>query len=451
MKIHFLGGAGTVTGSKTLLEIGGIRILIDCGLFQGVKALRERNWEPLAIPPSTIDFVLLTHGHLDHCGWLPCLVEQGFTGEIYCSRPTKDVAKLILLDSAKIQEEEASRANKQHFSKHDPALPLYTIAQAEKTFPRFRVVETHLGMQLSQGINVLFFPSGHIIGACSISIEAEGKHLIFSGDLGRASDPLMYPPEKPKYADYIFLESTYGNRLHPIGSTGDQLSGHINQTTAAGGTVIIPAFAIERVQTVMHELWQLKKKKEIPNIPYIVDTPMGINVLDIFRENPGWHKLTPGECDDMCEMFLMLSDYSQTMETIFDERPKVVLAASGMLTGGRVLAYLEKYIRLPQTLVILSGYQAEGTRGRKLLDGAQEIKIFGRYQPVNAKVVEIKGWSAHADQTGLLDWLEEIKTAPECIYLVHGENQSADTLRIKINEKYGWNSHVPFIDSEISL
>jgi metallo-beta-lactamase family protein len=451
MKIRFIGGAGTVTGSKTLIESNGIRILIDCGQFQGIKPLRELNWEPLSILPSSIDFVLLTHGHLDHCGWLPRLVNQGFEGEIYCTSPTKDITKLILLDSAKIQEEEANKANEEHYSKHEIAEPLYNVAQAEKVFPYFRVIKTNEVVTLDPQISAVYTNAGHILGACSIELTLENKTLVFSGDIGRDDDLLVSPPVKPKKADYIFLESTYGNRLHPDTDVKAELEMYINNTVQKGGTIIIPSFAVERAQTVMYLLWLLKEEGKIPNIPYIIDTPMGIKVLDIFSNNRNWHRLPEEDFTAMCNMFTLVSDYQETIDTIYNKHPKVVIAASGMITGGRVLSYLERYIGLPETTVIIIGYQAEGTRGRKLLEGAKDIKIHGKYYDVKANILEIESLSAHADQKGLLDWLSELKTKPTKVFLVHGENQAADELRIKIQEHYGFDCALAMLGQEVEL
>lgn len=451
MKIKFIGGAGTVTGSKTLIESNGIRILIDCGQFQGIKPLRELNWEPLPVLPSTIDFVLLTHGHLDHCGWLPRLVNQGFKGKIFCTSPTKDISKLILLDSAKIQEEEANKANKEHFSKHEIAEPLYTVAQAEQVLPFFRVIKPNETVNLDAEIQAIYTNAGHIIGACSIELHLENKILVFSGDIGRDNDVLMYPPTKPKRADYIFLESTYGNRIHPDTDAKAELEMYINNTIQKGGTVIIPSFAVERAQTIMYLLWQLKEEGKIPNVPYVIDTPMGISVLDVFTNNRKWHKLSEEVCTAMCKMFSMISDYQETIETIFDNHPKVVIAASGMITGGRVLSYLERYIGFPETTVIIIGYQAEGTRGRKLLEGAKEIKIHGRYYPVSANILEIESLSAHGDQKDLLNWLSDLKEKPSKVFLVHGENEALDELRIKIAEKYEFDCKIPLMGQEFEL
>lgn len=451
MKVKFIGGAGTVTGSKTLVESNGIRILIDCGLFQGIKPLRELNWEPLPVLPSTIDFVLLTHGHLDHCGWLPRLVDQGFKGKIYCTGPTKEVTKLILLDSAKIQEEDAEKANEEKYSKHEIAEPLYNVEQAQKVFPFFRVIKTEEEVSLDAEISAVYFNAGHIIGACSIELMLEGKILVFSGDIGRDNDVLMFPPVKPKRADYVFMESTYGNRLHPDTDTKLELEMYINNAVRATGTVIIPSFAVERAQSIMYLLWQLKEEDRIPNIPYIVDSPMGISAFEIFFNNRQWHKLPLEECIAIGKMFILISDYQKTIDTIYDKQPKVVIAASGMVTGGRVLSYLEYYIGLPETTVIIVGYQAEGTRGRKLLEGAKEIKIHGKYYPVLAKILEIEGLSAHGDQKDLLNWLSALENKPKKIFLVHGENQPADELRIKIKERYGFDCRIPLMGQDFEL
>ena len=451
MKIKFIGGAGTVTGSKTLVESNGLRILVDCGQFQGIKTLRELNWEPLPILPSTIDCVLLTHGHLDHCGWLPILVNQGFTGKIYCTSPTKEITKLILLDSAKIQEEEANKANEGHYSKHEIAQPLYDVKQAEAVFPLFRVIKTNESIPLDAEISAVFTNAGHIIGACSIELNLEGKTLVFSGDVGRDNDVLMYPPTKPKKADYLFMESTYGNRLHPDTDAKAELEMYINNTVQKGGTIIIPSFAVERAQTIMYLLWQLKEEDKIPDIPYIIDTPMGISALEIFANNRKWHKLPEQDYIGMCKMFSMISDYQETIEAIYDKSPKVVIAASGMITGGRVLSYLERYIGLPETTVIIIGYQAEGTRGRKLLEGEKEIKIRGKQYSVLANILEIQSLSAHGDQKDLLNWLSALENKPKKVFLVHGESEPADELRLKIIEKYGFDCTVPLMGQEIEL
>lgn len=451
MKIQFLGAAGTVTGSKTLVESNGIRILIDCGLFQGGHELRQQNWEPLPILPSTIDFVLLTHGHLDHCGWLPRLVNQGFEGKIYCTSPSKAITQLILMDSAKIQEEEAEKANKEHYSKHNPAEPLYTVEEAEKVLPYFKVIQPESEFDLDAEISARYFYAGHILGACSIELTIEGKKLVFSGDIGRDNDDLLFAAVKPKAADYIFLESTYGDKLHPENDPKEELAQYINEAFENGGNVVIPSFAVERAQAIMYLIWQLKKEDRIPDMPYIIDTPMGIEMLELFTENRKWHKLKPEECEQMCKMFSMITDYEDTIAAIYDDRPKVVIAASGMLTGGRVLSYLERYIVRPETIVVIVGYQAEGTRGRKLLDGEKELKIYGKYYPVEAKIVEIEGLSAHGDQKDLLEWLSELNEKPKTIFLVHGETEALLTLKQKIEETYQITCEIPYQEQVVEI
>ncbi|UOK42692.1 MULTISPECIES: MBL fold metallo-hydrolase RNA specificity domain-containing protein [Flavobacterium] len=451
MKIQFLGAAGTVTGSKTLIESKGIRILVDCGMFQGNREVRQLNWEPLPILPSTIDFVLLTHGHLDHCGWLPLLIRQGFEGKIFCTSPTKAITRLILMDSAKIQEEEAEKANKEHYSKHNPAEPLYTVEEAEEVLPFFRVIKPDTFFDVDAEISARYFSAGHILGACSIELFIEGKRLVFSGDIGRDNDDLMYAPVKPKEGDYVFLESTYGDKLHPDNDPKEELKQAINETFEKGGNVVIPSFAVERAQAIMYLIWQLKKAGEIPEMPYIIDTPMGVKVIDIFEDNREWHKLRSDECQEMCAVFSMITDYEDTIAAIYDDQPKVVIAASGMVTGGRVLSYLERYIIRPETTVIIVGYQAEGTRGRKLLDGEKEIKMYGKYYPVEAKIVEIEGLSAHGDQDDLLNWLSELDEKPQTVFLVHGETEALVALKEKIETRYAINCEIPYQGQTVEI
>jgi metallo-beta-lactamase family protein len=451
MKIHFLGAASTVTGSKFLIETDGLRILVDCGMFQGLKTLRELNREPLSVLPYTIDFVILTHGHLDHCGWLPKLVSEGFKGKIFCSHPTKEIARLILQDSAKIQEEEAEMANKNKYSKHNPATPLYTLEEAKRVLPFFRVVEPNLEVKLADNCWFKLFYAGHVLGACSLEVHVEDKVLVFSGDIGQDDDVLMFPPIKPKQADYVFLESTYGNRIHPQEDVLLELESIINNTINRNGNVVIPSFAVERVQTMMYLIWQLRKQDRIPNIKYIIDTPMGISVLDIFRDNLKWHKLAANDCEDMCDIFTLISDYQDTIAAIYDEKPKVVIAASGMVTGGRVLSYLERYITQPENTVILVGFQAEGTRGRRLLEGEKEIKFHGKFYPVNANIISIEGLSAHGDQNDLLNWISELEKPPTKIFLIHGENMALDALRIKISERYKYECQIPILNQVIEI
>lgn len=442
MKVTFIGAAGAVTGSKTLIESKGIQLLIDCGQYQGIKSIQELNWEELPIVPSKIDFVLLTHGHLDHCGWLPRLVSQGFKGKVYCTSPTRDIAKLILLDSAKIQDSESHYGSKE---------PLYTIKQAQNVFPFFRTVKRNETIALDAEIEATFFNAGHILGACSIELRIENKYLVFSGDLGRDSDLLLFPPKKPTRADFVFLESTYGDRLHPLTDAKLELAINIENAIQKNGTVIIPSFAIERAQTVMFLLWQLRNENRIPTVPYVVDTPMGISALEIFTYYKTWHKLPVRVCLALTKMFRMVTDFHESMEVIGDDQPKVIIAASGMVSGGRVLNYLENYIEKPATSVIIVGYQAEGTLGRKLLEGANEVTIYGTTYSVNAKILEVTGLSAHADQSELLNWFSDLEQPPKKVYLLHGEDQSRMTLKQKIIDRLNCECEIPNKGEQIEI
>ena len=443
IKVHFLGASGTVTGSKFLLTTPEKNILIDCGMFQGVKELREKNWEPLPADVGSIDVVLLTHGHLDHTGYLPRLVKEGFRGKIVGTAPTLAITKIILLDSGKIHEDEAKQANEEGYSKHKPAKPFYTVAEAETTLRLFQVEEKDKWIELTENIKYRFRYNGHILGATFIELDIFGKILVFSGDIGREKDLLLFPPERPKYADYLFMESTYGNKLHSAESVSDKLVELIKHTIHERGNLIIPSFAVERLQALMFLLWKLNKENRIFNIPIFVDSPMGNNVLSVFRSFPDWHKLSRKEFGAMQSQMNIITSYKETWETIDDSRPKVVIAGSGMVTGGRVLTYLSQMIDRPNTTVLMVGYQAEGTRGRQLLEGAAEVKFFGKYHPVRAEIHHIESLSAHADQQGLLDWTSEIENTPEETFLIHGEPTAQDVLRVKLRDVYGWKVSIP--------
>ena len=451
VKIHFLGASGAVTGSKFVIETPEANILIDCGVFQGLKELRMRNWMPFPFPADKIDLVLLTHGHLDHTGYLPKLVSQGCKALIVGTNPTLAIASVILLDSAKIHEEEAKIANEEAFTIHTPALPFYTTEEAEETIKFFSPAELHGWYILTPDIRYRFEKNGHILGATYIELEIHGKTFVFSGDIGREKDPLLETPTRPKWADYLFLESTYGNKLHPEDNSDQVLTETINKTLHNNGILIIPSFAVERLQTLMYRLWKLYKQNKIPNIPVFIDSPMGNEVIDIFKKYPDWHKLALNEFKAMSRHFNIITSYKETWETIDDPKPKVVIAGSGMVTGGRVLTYLKYYIDKPETTVLLTGYQAEGTRGRLLLDGGHEIKIYGKYYPVKAEIKIIESLSAHADQKELLDWISEIKNIPEQVFLIHGEETATDTLRLKIKDTYHWQAHIPKLNEIVKL
>ncbi|MEO6901596.1 MAG: MBL fold metallo-hydrolase [Bacteroidia bacterium] len=450
IKITFLGAAGTVTGSKYYIETPDKNIMVDCGLFQGLKELRLLNWNKLPIDVSKVDVLLLTHGHLDHTGYLPRIVQEGFKGEIWGSAPTLDIAKIILEDSARIQEEDAERANAEGFSKHKPAKPLYTIKDVENTLPLFRIKELDTWNQINSTISCRFRYNGHIIGATFIELKIKNKRLVFSGDIGREEDALMYPPQKPEEADILFIESTYGDRLHPNDSE-EQLATLINKSMELQGTIIIPSFAVERTQTLMYLLWKLKKNGTIPSIPIYMDSPMGASVLEVFKKNMSWHKLSNHDCDEVLKDIQLIRTIQETYKLAASATPKIIIAGSGMASGGRVLTYFVQYLGKPDATVLLAGYQAEGTRGRAMLEGAAEVKLFGKFFPVKAHIENIQSLSSHADQKGLIDWLSKLKSPPTEIFIVHGEHDSALALRDKIKEVYNWNASIPRLNQVVTI
>ena len=444
INIHFLGAAGTVTGSKYLVDTGDRKILIDCGLFQGLKELRLKNWEYPPVNVGDIDAVLLTHGHMDHTGYLPRLVKQGFNGPIYGTNPTLDIAKIILNDSAKIQEQEAERANKEGYSKHSPAEPLYDLKDVEKTIPHFKGIPQSQWILLFDGIRARFQYNGHILGATYIELDVHGKRFVFSGDIGRTNDLLLYPPLKPKKADVLFIESTYGGRFHPDEIEAlPHIEKLVNDTINRDGSLFVPSFSVERAQLMMLIFWKLLKEKKIPRVQMIMDSPMGANVLELFHRTRDWHRLEDNECDEMCSHFTVVSSYRETMEIRTDNKPKIVIAGSGMLTGGRMLNYLETQAQNPNNTLLFVGYQAEGTRGRKLLEGEKELKVYGKWVPFNMQVCEVEGLSAHADHEELLGWMDRMANAPERIFIVHGEKDGAIALQRGIKETYGWEAEIP--------
>ena len=451
LKVKFLGAAGSVTGSKFYLENDQVRMMIDCGLFQGLKELRLLNWEELEIDVSKIDFVLLTHAHLDHSGYLPKLVQQGFKGKIYSTPPSLAIAEIILEDTAKIQEEDAEEANKEEYTKHHPAKPLYTVEDVEACLELFEPIDPDEWIEPVRNVKFRFFRAGHILGACSIELEISGKTLIFSGDLGRDQDLLMDPPKKPRWADYLFLESTYGNRLHPQEDVEKILSELIHEIIDNKGILLIASFAVERLQLLAYILWKLFRSNKTPEIPVYIDSPMGIDATQVFSRFPEYHKIPPGEFEAIKNRFELVSSYKRTWEIIDMEKPRIVIAGSGMITGGRILTYLKYFIGNYSTRVMLTGYQAEGTRGRQLEEGAYEIKMKGKYFPVKAKIVKLESLSAHADQGELIEWCSDIKNIPENVFIVHGEKHAADALRVKIETKFNWRVSVPKLNDEFNL
>lgn len=450
MDIGFLGGAGTVTGSKFLVHSKGTRILVDCGLFQGLKELRLLNWADFPFAPQDIDAVILTHAHLDHCGALPLLVKKGFKGRIYCTEPTVELTKTILLDSAKIQEEDAEYANKKGFSKHHPALALYTIEDVEKTLPLLTPIKLHEEFHLGV-LNAKFYNAGHILGASSLWISDGEKSLYFSGDLGRNNDPLMWPPEPPPECDFIIMESTYGDRDHSPMPSKKILQECILEIAKSKGVLLIPSFAVGRAQNLIYEITQLKRAGEVPPIPVYLNTPMGHEVSGYYESHPTFHRLGPGQ-------FAELMAEIHTVKTSEDSKalneqagPMIIIAASGMLTGGRVLHHLKAFAPDPRNIILLAGFQSPGTRGWTLLNGSNEVKVHGNYIDIKCKVIKSDSFSAHADRKDLLNWLQSSEAKPKTVFLVHGEATAADDLRRRIQDHLQWDVVIPKLNQFISV
>ena len=438
-----LGGAGTVTGSKHLLTAGRTRLLVDCGLFQGLKALREENWNPLPVDANAISAVVLTHAHLDHSGYLPRLVKEGFRGPIYMSAATAAVAELILLDSAKIQEKEAEDANRHGYTRHKPALPLYTVADAQRAIEMFAPVDFHREVELPAGARLVLRRAGHILGASTVEITWRKKRIVFSGDLGRYDDAVMRDPESVESADYIVVESTYGDRTHNGESAPDMLADIIGKTTARGGSVIIPTFTVGRAQSILYHLWQLKKDGRLGITPVYLDSPMAIDATALMQTHREDHKLTQEQCDGACHIATYVRDVEESKALMANPLPKVILAGSGMATSGRVLYHLKTLGPDRRNTILLSGFQAAGTRGRSLAEGAKELKIHGQWVSIGAEVKMLSMLSAHADAGEILRWLSGFTRPPRKAFIVHGEPHASDALRVRIKDKLGWDCAIP--------
>jgi metallo-beta-lactamase family protein len=453
-QIKFLGAAGTVSGSKYLVDTGETRFLVDYGMFQGPKKLRLLNWEAPKVPPATVDHVLLTHAHIDHSGMLPVLVREGFKGEIWSTPVTAELCRISLIDAAHLQEEDARFANKIGFSKHKPALPLFTTEDAERVFPHLRVLDYGKFLELSDGTNIRFLDAGHILGSAIVEVAFKNTNkpvrMVFSGDLGRYDALILRDPTPVDQADFLLVESTYGDRAHPAEEPVSELSSVINETARRGGMVIIPSFAVGRTQTLLYLIRDMKLREEIPDLPVFVDSPMAQHVTEVFcrhiedfdDEAKAVFRKT-GKCPIHCPnlQFVHTPDESQKINSM--RYPAIILSASGMATGGRILHHLKYRLPDSRNTILFVGYQAIGTRGQMLQSGAREIKIHGEMVPVRAQIRTIEAFSGHADCNEILRWLRTFKEPPKLTFVVHGEAESSQALRSEINRSLGWKTHIP--------
>ncbi len=444
VSITFLGGAGTVTGSKYLVKHEGKCLLVDCGLFQGYKQLRLRNWAPLSMAPNQITALLLTHAHLDHSGYLPLLVKEGFVGHIYATPATRDLCRILLPDSGHIQEEDALFANRHMFSRHSPALPLYTRQDALDALPQIKVIDFGKTFSPLPGWKATFSPAGHILGAASILLEVAGRRILFSGDLGRPDDLIMSPPAEAPAADTVLIESTYGDRIHPAENVLAELAPALQRVAHRGGVAVVPVFAVGRAQALLHAIHLLKLRGELPSsLPVFLDSPMAVHTTHLFEHHPGEHRLSKQDAQALTHCATMIQSTDESRALAARHGPMVILSASGMATGGRVLHHLAHYAGNHRNMIILTGYQAPGTRGDTLACGNKTVRIHGRDVEVNAEVVQLQSASAHADANQLLAWLRSMPQAPDQVYIVHGEAGPADTLRSRIHRELGWRAQVP--------
>lgn len=451
MNITFYGATATVTGSKYLLETNESRFLIDCGMFQGYKNLRNRNWSPLPFNINTIDAVFLTHAHLDHSGMIPILYKGGYRGPVYSTFATFELCKLLLPDSGHLQEEEARFRNKHGLTKHEVAKPLYDLKTAQESLSLFKPVPFDQSFQIKDSM-VSFYPAGHILGAASVRMSSANKSIVFTGDVGRPNDLLMYPPSPIVPSDYLVIESTYGNRLHDKNEPAKVLEDIINNTSSKGGSILIPSFAVGRAQTIMYVISQLIKDKRIPSIPVFLDSPMAINTSDIYCDFSIEHRLNSSQCRQMCSdvKFTRSVEESKSLSKI--SYPHIIISASGMATGGRVLHHLKRMVSDHRNAIVFAGYQAGGTRGHKLLRGATSIRIFGQDYEVKAEVLTIPGFSAHADYSEMLEWLQDSQNFhPKKVFVTHGDSDAADDFRMHLHNEFKWDVCVPDYKDQFEL
>jgi len=446
MEITFLGATGTVTGSKYLLTSGSTQLLVDCGLFQGFKQLRLRNWTAPPVSPAELNAVILTHAHLDHSGYLPLLVKHGFSGKVYCTRGTRDLCGILLPDSGHLQEEDASHANRHRYSKHAPALPLYTEQDAVRSLRNFFPVELERNIDLGDGLTLRLSPAGHILGSSLVSVTRGTTSILFSGDLGRPVDLIMKPP------DYLVVESTYGNRRHDPTDPEAALASVITRTIGRGGMVVIPSFAVGRTQSILYAIHRLKTAGTIPDdLPVFLDSPMAVEATDIYARHAGEHRLDAADCRAMCGAARFVNSVEESKRLDGLSEPMVLISASGMATGGRVLHHLKVFAPDPRNTILFVGFQAGGTRGEAMVNGATSVKIHGAYVPVRAEVATLECLSAHADYAEIVDWLKRFESPPRQTFITHGEPAAADALRRRIEEQLRWRCRAPEYLERVTL
>jgi len=451
MELQFLGATGTVTGSKYLLRAGASRVLVDCGLFQGYKQLRLRNRAPLPVDPAAIDAVILTHAHLDHSGYLPLLVKQGFRGKVYCTQATRELCAILLPDSGHLQEEEAAYANRHDFSKHQPALPLYTRDDAERCLKQLVPVEFDTDWAPVPGLRATLSPSGHMLGSAFVRLDDGQRSILFSGDIGRPVDLVLSPPAQMAGADYLVCESTYGDRLHETSDVLAQLAAVIKRTAARGGAVIIPAFAVGRAQSLMYAVHLLKQRDAIPHLPVYLNSPMAADATAVYRRHRDEHRLSGAECEAMCHAATIINTPDESRALNTRSGPMVIIAASGMATGGRVIHHLRAFAPDRRNTILFTGFQAGGTRGAAMMAGAPTIRIHGQDVPLRAEVAMLDNLSAHADAAEIVGWLKGFTQRPQQTFITHGEPAAADGMRLRIERELGWACRVPDYLETVSL
>ncbi len=447
MKIQFLGATTTVTGSRYLITSGNTTVLVDCGLFQGFKSLRLKNWSNFPVDPKKLDAVFLTHAHLDHSGYIPLLVKQGFRGPVYATRLTIDLCGLLLPDSGYLQEEEARLANQRGYSKHHPALPLYTADDAKRSLESFKKVPwykpNHISRKGRGNLQFEYHPAGHLPGAASIVVQGEQASIAFSGDLGRTSDPLVRAPDPRFGADYLVVESTYGDRIHPTTDPEDQLRQVVLRTFERSGTVVIPSFAVGRAQLVLHYLLQLKRKRAIPDIPVYLNSPMAAQAKHAWSTHSAELKISREELAEIWRSVRIIGSQEESVALNEKTEPSIIVAASGMATGGRILHHLKRFAPHRQNTILFAGYQAGGTRGDLMVRGAESVKIHGEQWPIRAEVIHLDNLSAHADSNELIEWVGSLHRKHRRIFITHGDRDAAEALRKRLVNELGLEASIP--------